>query len=339
MVDLIRLPRRERAPIVAVLRRIGFAVALVLFIACVVRLGRDGYVDVTGDEITFADAVYYASVTVTTTGYGDITAVSDGTRLATTLLITPVRILFLILVVGTTVEVLTEQSRALLLTRRWRQRVKDHYLICGFGATGASAASDLIRRGVHPDHITAVDIDPEAIAEAGAMGLTAVQGDATRRAVLEQAAIDRAQAVIIATNRDDTAVLVVLTARELNPGAHIVASGREQENLHLLRNGGADEVIDTTATVGQMLGLGTYAPGAVGVLGDILYAGAGLEVIEIDPHLVGDRPSVPPEVILVAIIRDGHRVPLADVDLSRIRADDRLVVLQEGSPSDQPAAR
>lgn len=330
-VDLVRLPHRRLAPATAIGRRVVFALGLVLFVALVVRLGRGGYVDVTGDPIGFLDAVYYASVTVTTTGYGDITAVSDGARLATILLITPARILFLILVVGTTVEVLTEQSRRQYLTKRWRQRVNDHYVICGFGATGSAAAADLVRRGIDPSRIVAVDSSAEAVADATATGYAAVHGDATENAVLRQAAVDRARAVIVAPNRDDTAVLVTLTVRELNPAAHIVAGGREQENLHLLRQGGADEVVDATAAVGRMLGIATHAPSAVRVLDDLIDAGTGLELVEVRPDLSGPTPRVPAGATLVAVVRGGRRLPPDEVDPTRIDAGDRLVVLRESA--------
>ena len=329
-IDLVRLPKHRRAPIRAVLQRVGFALSLVVFVALVVRIGRGGYTDVTPDPISFLDALYYASVTVTTTGYGDITAVSNGARLATIVLITPARILFLILVVGTTVEVLTEQSRTMLATRRWRQRVKDHYVICGFGATGQSAAADLISRGVAPSDIVAVDKSAEAIAEATTRGFVAVQGDATENAVLEQAGIDRARAVVITPNRDDTAVLVTLTAREHNPAAHIVAGGREQENLHLLRQGGADEVIDATAAVGRMLGIATHAPSSVQVVEDLLDAGTGLDLIEITPDMSTGSAQVPPGTTLVAVLRSGKRVAQEELDAQRLLADDRLIVLREG---------
>ncbi len=330
----VHLPTPSRAPVAAVLRRVGFAVSLVVFVALVVRLGQGGYIDVTGDDITMLDALYYASVTVTTTGYGDITAVSDGARLATIVLITPARILFLILVVGTTVEVLTEQSRRLFLARRWRQRVNDHFVICGFGATGRSAALDLVNRGIEPGHIVVVDRTADSVLEAGRLGYVAVHGDATQSDVLGQAGVDRARAVIVAPNRDDTAVLVTLTARELNDDAHIVAAGREQENLHLLRQGGADEVVDATSAVGRMLGLGTYAPGAVQVIGDLLDAGTGLELVEISPEVVdageGDAYGVAPAgATVVAVIRDGVRLEPEEVDApGRFARSDRLVVLR-----------
>jgi len=269
VTDLVRLPKRERAPLPSVLRRIGFACSLVVFVAVVVRLGRDGYVDITGDPIGILDALYYASVTVTTTGYGDITAVSDGARLATILLILPVRVLFLILVVSTTVEVLTEQSRELL------------------------------------------------------------EGDATRNETLEQAEIAKASSIVVAPNRDDTAVLITLTAREMNTTASIVAAGKEKENLHLLRQGGATEVIDATAAVGRMLGMGTHAPAAGMVLEDLLGAGVGLELVEIDPADAHDIPEMPEGTTLVAIIRDGERVPQDEVDQGNIAPNDRIVVLRE----------
>lgn len=327
--DRIRIPRGKRTPLFAVLRRVGMALTLVFFVALVVLVGRDGYADVTGNTISFLDALYYASVTVTTTGYGDITAVSNGARLATIVLITPARILFLILVVGTTVEVLTEQSRQLLAAKRWRKRVQNHIVICGYGATGQSAAADLLTRGVEPGDILAVDTDADALASAEEKGIVTLHGDASKAAVLRSTAIDRARAVVVAPNRDDTAVLITLTARELNPGIHIVAAGKEQENMHLLRQGGANEVIDATAAVGRMLGLGTESPGAVQVVDDLLDAGTGLELVQVTPATIDGAPSVPSEATLVAVIRDGVRLRPAHVSNVTIQSDDRLVVVRE----------
>lgn len=329
VTDDVRLPKRERAPLASIGRRVGFACALVVFVALVVRIGRDGYIDVTDDPIGFLDALYYASVTVTTAGYGDITAVGDGARLATVLLIMPARILFLILVVSTTVEVLTEQSRELLAVRRWRQRVNNHILICGFGATGQAAAGDLRSRGVSTDRIVVVDTDPASVELATDLGYAGVVGDATQTGVLDRAGVTTASAIIVSPNRDDTAVLVTLTAREMNATAHIVAGGRERENLHLLRQGGADEVIDATAAIGRMLGMGTQSPAAGRVLDDLLDAGTGLELVEIDPDVEAGQPVTPSGATLVSIVRGGLRLPQSQVDASNIAAGDRIVVLRE----------
>jgi len=327
VVDRVQIPRSNHTPLAQVLRRIGAALALVVFVALVVRFGRGGYSDVTGDPIGFLDATYYASVTVTTTGYGDIAAVSSGARLATILLITPARILFLILVVGTTVEVLTDQSRQLMLTRRWRNNVKDHYIICGYGATGQAVSRDLLTRGIPADKIVVADVEQASIDAASAMGIVGIVGDASERAVLHQAGIETAEAVIIVPNRDDTAVLITLTAREMNSSVHIVAGGREQENLHLLTQGGADQVIDATATLGRLLGLRTTAPDAGRVLSDILNGGAGWELAQIPVPRRGE--PVPSGVTIVAVMRDHARLRPDEVDLDSLRHDDELVILRE----------
>ena len=58
-------------------------------VGAVAWLGRSGYRDSAGGSIGVLDAVYYATVSITTTGYGDIVPVTDGARLATILLVTP----------------------------------------------------------------------------------------------------------------------------------------------------------------------------------------------------------------------------------------------------------
>lgn len=327
--DGVQAPQRVHTPVSAVVRRVGFALSLVVFVACVVRIGRAGWTDVTGDPIGFVDALYYASVTVTTTGYGDISALSTGARLATIFLITPARIVFLILVVGTTVEVLTEQTRQVFAGRRWRKNVNDHIVIAGFGSTGQSAARDLLSRGVPPERLLAVDTDEKALEKAEEMGLATLQGDATRNAVLAEAEVAKAASVVVAPNRDDTAVLVTLTVRELSSDVHIVAGAREQENLHLLRQGGADQVVDATAAVGRMLGLGTFAPGAIRVLDDLLDAGHGLELVEVSPVSVEGVNEAPDGAMLVAVVRDGVRLSPEAVAAGSIRSTDKLVVLRE----------
>jgi len=327
-VDDIRIPRRALSPQAAVGKRVALAVGLVIFVALVVRLSRDGYVDTTGDAISLLDAIYYASVTVTTTGYGDISAVSPGARLGTILLITPARIMFLILVVSTTVEVLTEQSRILRAKQRWRQDVKDHTIICGFGETGNAAAKDLVSRGVDPASIIVVDRSEEAIEAGTRIGYVGVVGDASDIDILEQAGIAQAAQIIVAPNRDDTAVLITLTARELNPKAHITVGVKERQNLHLLTQGGADEVIDSTAAIGRMLGLGSHDPAAVTVLDDLLDAGKGIELVEVAATANGED-AIPSGATLVGIIRGGDRMPQADVVPENCRKGDRMVLLRD----------
>ena len=70
--------------------------------------------------ISLLDAFYYSTVSITTTGYGDVRPVTDEARLVTMVLVTPARVLFLILLVGTTLEILAERSRVAYRIARWR---------------------------------------------------------------------------------------------------------------------------------------------------------------------------------------------------------------------------
>jgi voltage-gated potassium channel len=92
--------------------------------------------------------------------------------------------------------------------------------------------------------------------------------------------IGTAAQIVIAVNRDDTAVLVTLTARQLNPAATIVAAVREDENRQLLRQSAADRVVVSSDAAGQMLEMSTVRPTAGMVISDLLERGRGLDLIE-----------------------------------------------------------
>src|ERR1700741_3195447 len=230
----VELPYDEPSALGTIGRRVLLALALIVLVAMVAYLDRDGYVDPEDDSISLLDAFYYSTVSITTTGYGDIRPVSDSARFLTTVIVTPARILFLILLVGTTLEVLAERSREAYRRRRWRKGLRDHTIICGFGIKGRMAAKTLIDTGTDPKSIVAIDSDPGARARATAMGIAVVSGNSSETNVLHEAGVEAAKAVVVAVNRDDSAVLTTLTARELNPTATIVAAVREEENAHLL---------------------------------------------------------------------------------------------------------
>lgn len=324
-----RPPVRERSPLVKLVQRLGVAVGLLLFVAIVVYAGRAGYVDDAGGEVGFLDAVYYASVTVTTTGYGDITPVTPGTRLATALLVTPARILFLLLLVGTTVELLTSQWREALRRERWRRRVDDHYIICGYGVKGRSAARALLDDGVDPDDIVVVEPGQWAAEEARTDGFTSIAGDASRVAVLEEARVRDARAIIVAPHRDDSAVLITLTARELNPDATIVSAVREEQNAHLLRQSGADAAITSSEASGRLLGVTTRNPRLGEVVDDLLHTAQGLALAEreVEEDEIGKLVDSSEDQITLAVVRDGRLLRYDDPSLGPLRRGDRIVGL------------
>ncbi len=104
-------PRRRSARCGRILRRIWYAFAALGAVFLLVAFDLDGYKDNYDGKMSLLDALYYSTVTVSTTGYGDITPVSDTARLINIVLVTPLRIVFLVILVGTTLEVLTRRTR------------------------------------------------------------------------------------------------------------------------------------------------------------------------------------------------------------------------------------
>lgn len=325
-----RVPVPERAPLVALARRIAVAVGLLFVVAFAVLATRGGYVDGTGQPVGLIDALYYASVTVTTTGYGDITPVTTGARLTAILVITPARVAFLLVVVGTTVELLTDRWRETLRHDRWSRRVRDHHVICGYGVKGRSAARALGEGSPNGDRsdIVVVELDPEAAQEASRDGYTVVTGDATRTRTLLEAHVARARSVIIAPDRDDSAVLITLTARELAPDATIVAAVREQENAHLLRQSGADAVITSSETTGRLLGVTSSNPRIAAVVTDLLHTSRGLVLVEreVEPDEIG-RPLGEARGVNLAVVRRDTLLRYDDDAVEKLVAGDLLLGL------------
>jgi voltage-gated potassium channel len=326
----VRFPTTGEDALRKLLVRMGVAIALLLFVTLVAYLGRDGYRDNNETPVGFLDALYYATVSITTTGYGDITPVTDGARLATTLLVTPARIVFLIILVGTTIEVLAERTRSAVRERVWRKGLKDHTIVIGFGTKGRAAVETLLARGTERDRIVVIDSDGDAVEEATRAGLAAVHGSAGRTEVLEAAGVRGAAAVIVAPDRDDSAVLVTLTARELDPGATIVAAAREEENVHLLKQSGADSVILSSGAAGRLLGQAVHSPQTVEVLEDLLNVGSGLDLVEREVRDDDDgRPvaEISPGEPVLGVIRDGRLMRFDDERVATVRAGDRVICL------------
>src|SRR3954467_14913375 len=157
---LVSLPARGSSPAVQLLRRALLALLLLSIVVLLVFLDRDSYRDTYDGSVGLIDAIYYATVTITTTGYGDITPVAPHARLISAVIITPLRIAFLVLLVGTTLEVLAHHGRRIFKDARWRKRMRNHVVVVGFGTKGKSAVETLQNNGANPSQVVIIDSRP-----------------------------------------------------------------------------------------------------------------------------------------------------------------------------------
>jgi voltage-gated potassium channel len=334
----VSLPARAPTLLSAIAGRGGLALGLLVLATAIVYAERSGYLDAVRPRqpISLLAAAYYSTVTLSTTGYGDIVPVSTAARVVNILVITPIRVIFLVVLIGTTIEVLAERTRVRMRIARWRSKVTGHTIIAGYGTKGRSALKSLLEAGTPASSVVVIDISPDVMAEVKRVGLAGVAGDASRREVLVSAEVGRAARMVIAVGRDDTAVLITLTARQLSPALTIVAAVREAENESLLRQSGATEVVVSSDAAGRLLGLSATDPGASRVVAQLLDRGPGLELTErrVAAAEVG-RPAGEVASGAVAVLRGDSVLALDDPRAGQLAEGDRVVLVSAAASRPQ----
>ena len=209
---------------------------------------RDSFTSVTD----LVSAVYFAVVTASTVGYGDITP--DG----------PVAQLFTIsyLVIGTASfavalgtllgpAIEARFQRALgAMTDTDLSLLENHVIVVGFGDLTEPIIEELHDGGTP---FVVITRDAERASMLREHDVRVFVADPSDEEPLDRAGIERARALVAATDDDAQDALAILTARELNPDVRIVAAATDRENTKKLRRAGADTVLSPSVLGGHLL--------------------------------------------------------------------------------------
>lgn len=262
------------------LLRLLLIIGLVMLTAFIVWLGRDGLRDNShpGRALDIVDVLYYTVVTLTTVGYGDITPVTQASRIVSISIVAPLRIIILVLFFGTAYELVFQRYQEAYRMKRLHARLRDHTIVCGYGVKGRASVEELSSFGTPREAIVIIDRNEESVTAAAGDELAALRGDATAEATLRAAAIEKAAHVIVDVDTDETAVLICLTAKHLNASVRVVAAAKEAENVPLLYRSGADVVVASAVASGRMLAMATRQRFAPRLIEDIITFGCGMDL-------------------------------------------------------------
>ena len=312
--------------------------ALVLMMFCLVIavfwFDRDGLRDNHDDSISFSDVVYFTMVSVTTVGYGDIVPVTRQARLVDALFVTPIRLFIWLIFVGTAYQLVLQRLIEDFRMRRLQARLQGHVVLCGFGHAGRCAAAELVARGFDKQHILVVDVDQARIADAAEHGYIGILGDASREHTLSETMLGQARALLVCTDRDDTNVLITLTARNLAPNVRIISRVEEAENDKLLRQSGANATVLPSRVGGILMADSIESSHLAAYVMDLISAGGQVMLVERDPRPeeIGCRPFESKALIL-RVLRGHHSYSFWESEL-RIQPGDKLIVI--GAPVANP---
>jgi voltage-gated potassium channel len=213
---------------------------IVALLAFIIAAGTIGFEVIEG--WSFMDALYMTVITIATVGYQEIRPLGDTGRLFNMILI--------FFGLGTTTYVAASvvrfmvegRIRAIMGRRRLDRRIdrlKGHYIICGYGRIGRILCQTLQQK---PVALVAIEKSAELIPLMEQDRVLFVQGDSTSEEVLQRAGIARAKGLVAVLGTDTDNVFLVLTARQLAPQLMIIARASREDSKSKLRAAGANIV-------------------------------------------------------------------------------------------------
>lgn len=215
-----------------------------IFIVCAIAFtllgGTAGFMAI--EHYAPFDAFYFTLTTITTVGYGELYGLSRAGRVFNSFLIF-FGVISLLLAVGgitqTAIELELNQFFGRRRVKKMIEKLKGHYIVCGFGRVGRGAAAELRRAGVP---FVVIDRNEDKVELAIKSGMLAVVADSNRDEALLEVGIERALGLVATLSTDADNLFLVLSAKGLKADLRVCARLAEEASERKFRRAGADFV-------------------------------------------------------------------------------------------------
>ncbi|RNA64092.1 potassium channel protein [Prosthecochloris sp. ZM_2] len=233
--------------------------ASIISVILLIWIGTAGYMAIEG--MTPVEALYMTVITLSTVGFSEVHTLSETGRIFTLALIIGGTSLFFFTLSNVATFFLSgewknqwERQR----NRRMLRQLDNHFIICGYGRLGSNVARELSDKATP---FAVIDTDIDKVGAARDLSYIALKGNAADEQILREAGIERARGLIAAANTDAENVFIVLTARNLKPGLHIVARADCEESENKLLRAGAERVVLLYKSAGRKMANLLIEPG------------------------------------------------------------------------------
>ena len=277
-----------------------------------VVLGTYGFSVIEG--WTPLDAIYMTLITITTVGYGEIHPLSNQGRLFASVLILGG--------IGTAVYTFTRLGQwvfegelsGILGRRRMKtelERLKDHFIVCGFGRVGRLVAEGLVDRFLP---FCVVENNPTLEEDLQKGGYLYLIGDATEEEILREAGVGNARVLLALLPTDAENLYLTMSAKEINPKIHAIARAMDEKAEMKLKRGGADEVVSPYRTASMRVLQAAVKPTVVEFI-ELATSRQQLE-LSLEEVKLGERSGLVGHSIAEAEIRRNYGVIIVAIKRS-----------------------
>ena len=220
------------------------------YFTILISVGTMGFYVIGGDEWSLIDSFYMTIITITTVGFGEVHPLNDLGRLWTSFVIVFGVSGFLYMLSEIGAELVEFRVYKENQKKRKIRKMKNHYIICGYGRMGAVIARELHEKN-YP--FVVVELDKDKVDKISALGYQSILGDATIEKTLEEAGIHQAAGIVVCLNNDPDNLFVTLTARSLNHDAFLVSRCSQINNKPKLKQAGANKVVNPYTAGGHRM--------------------------------------------------------------------------------------
>jgi len=264
------------------------------------------------------DSLYMTVITLAAVGYGEVHEVSKAGRIFTIILIF-FGVSFVLYMFSNLIQFLVEGRIRIILGRRKldRQinRLKNHYIVCGYGRMGRSLCRYLHQR---QHSFIVIEQNPDCIPAMEEDGVLFVAGNATEETSLLKAGIHNASALMTALGSDADNVFLVLLTKGLNPDLCVIARASQNSTKNILYTAGANVVVSPFEVGARRMAHAILRPGVIRFL-EMAFTDENTDI-----YLEQTKVKKSSNLVGVTLKDSGIRKNLNLIVLAMIRGDNSM---------------
>jgi len=223
---------------------------IILYFVTLAAVGSIGFYVIGGDQWSWIDSLYMTIITLSTVGYGEVHTLTGAGKIWSILII-----IFGVSGIGALIRTISEEFIQLELFRKNTMmktisKLKNHYVICGYGRMGAVIAKELQEKNLE---FVIIENNEQKVEIIRSKGLFCVNGDATSEETLQDARVDKAVGVAVVLDTDQDNLFVTMSMKTTNPDLFILSRCAKEDNQSKLIRAGANKVVNPYTAGGHRM--------------------------------------------------------------------------------------